>query len=45
MTRKRLPNAIRPSSSDLVLAVVGAVADDKGSAAQPALPREASEPE
>lgn len=45
MTRKRLPKAIRPSSSDLVLAVVGAVADDKGSAAQPALPREASEPE
>lgn len=45
MTRKRLPKAIRPSSSDLVLTVVGAVADDKGSAAQPALRREAIEPE
>jgi uncharacterized protein (DUF697 family) len=45
MTRKQLPKAIRPSSSNLVLTVVGAVADDKGSATQPALPREASEPE
>jgi uncharacterized protein (DUF697 family) len=45
MTRKRLPKAIRPSSSNLVLSVVGAVADDKGFAAQPALPREAIESE
>ena len=46
MTRKRLPKAIRPSSSDLVLTVVGAVADDKGSsAARPALAREAIEAE
>jgi uncharacterized protein (DUF697 family) len=45
MTRKRLPKAIRPSSSDLVLSVVGAVADDKGAAAQPAHAREAIEPE
>jgi uncharacterized protein (DUF697 family) len=45
MTRKRLPKAIRPSSSDLVLTVVGAVADDQGSAAKPALARDALEPE
>jgi uncharacterized protein (DUF697 family) len=45
MTRKRLPKAIRPSSSDLVLTVVGAVADDKGATEQPALSREAIEPE
>jgi uncharacterized protein (DUF697 family) len=45
MTRKRLPKAIRPASSNLVLSVVGAVADDKGSAAQPALRREATEAE
>jgi uncharacterized protein (DUF697 family) len=36
MTRKRLPKALRPASSDLVLTVVGAVADDKGAAALPA---------
>lgn len=45
MTRKRLPKAIGPTSSNLVLAVVGAVADDTGSAVRPALSREASEPE
>jgi uncharacterized protein (DUF697 family) len=55
MTRKRLPKAIRPSNSDLVLTVVGAVADDQrsadqgaadqGSAAQPTPSREAIEPE
>jgi uncharacterized protein (DUF697 family) len=42
MTRKRLPKAIRPSNSDLVLTVVGAVADDKGPTAHTA--REAIEP-
>ena len=45
MTRKRLPKAIRPSSSDLVLNVVGAVADNKGSAAKAASPLEAIEPD
>jgi uncharacterized protein (DUF697 family) len=45
MTRKRLPKAIRPSSSDLVLTVVGAVADDKGSAPKPTLPSGVVEPD
>lgn len=44
MTRKRLPKAIRPASSDLVLTVVGAVADDKGAALPPTLPSEGLEP-
>jgi uncharacterized protein (DUF697 family) len=44
MTRKRLPKAIRPTSSDLVLTVVGAVADDQGVTAKPEVPREAIEP-
>lgn len=43
MTRKRLPKAIRPASSDLVLTVVGAVADTKNSAPQPAPRHEAIE--
>jgi uncharacterized protein (DUF697 family) len=45
MTRKRLPKAIRPASSDLVLTVVGAVADNQGVTARPALARETIEPE
>jgi uncharacterized protein (DUF697 family) len=45
MTRKRLPKAIRPSSSELVLSVVGAVADNKGSAAKAVSSSEAIEPD
>jgi uncharacterized protein (DUF697 family) len=43
MTRKHLPKAIRPTNVALVQAVVDAVADDNGSAAQPA--NEKIEPE
>jgi uncharacterized protein (DUF697 family) len=45
MTRKRLPKAIRPASSDMMLTVVGAITDDKSAPPPPALRREALEPE
>jgi uncharacterized protein (DUF697 family) len=45
MTRKQLPRAITPGSSDLLQTVVGAVADEEAPVVRRALSRDAIEPE